>query len=425
MNPGPLHIAVIGAGIAGLAAVHRLQRVHRVTLFEKEARLGGHTNTVTIPDGPDAGTPVDTGFIVMNHRNYPLLTALFEELDVTLRNAEMSFGYHDAGSGLQYSGTDLNSLFAQRANLVRPSFWGMVRDVFRFFSVAERDVRLQTIPDETLAGYLARHRFGKAFIEHHLIPMGSAIWSTPCEQMLQFPARSFLQFFNNHGLLTLNNRPQWKTVVGGSKEYIRRMRAGWKQVTIRMESGIAGVRRDRGAHIRFQDGHEESFDAVLIAVHADEALSLLLDPSPDEQALLGPWRYARSRTFLHTDESVMPPLRRVWSAWNFKRLDGARTCLTYDMNRLQGLDTQQRYFVSLDLPEEPRGIVGEFLYTHPMFTREALAARDRLAALNGARHTWFAGSYFGNGFHEDGARSGIEAAHALMHAQDHAEPSPS
>jgi predicted NAD/FAD-binding protein len=410
----PLNIAVIGSGAAGLTSTHLLQRKHRVTLFEKDRRIGGHTNTVMIDEGPDSGTPVDTGFIVMNHRNYPLLTKLFDQLGVELRDGDMSFGYHDLPSGLQYCGSGIDGLFAQRPNLFKPSFHRMVRDVMRFFKTADIDLQQQNLRDETLGEYLHRNRFGKAFIDHHLIPMGSAIWSTPCEEMMDFPAQSFLQFFQNHGLLTINDRPQWRTVVGGSSSYIERMKSSWSNVDIRTNAGIDGLKRDaEGIEICFQDGRHARFDHVVVATHADQALKLILDPSMEEQELLGCWRYTHSRTLLHTDESVMPPIPKVWSSWNFQRLEGAKTCLTYHMNRLQGLETKNQYFVSLNLPQEPKGILREFDYTHPMFTCEVLAKRPKLQELNGSRNTWFAGSYFGNGFHEDAVRSGVEVAKAF------------
>ena len=414
MNNGPLNIAVVGSGAAGLTAAHLLQRRHRVTLLEKNVRLGGHTNTFVIPEGPDAETPVDTGFIVMNDRNYPLLTRLFDQLGVELRNSDMSFGYHDAPSGLQYCGSGLDGLFAQRENLVKPAFLRMVRDTLRFFRTAEADLEQADLIRESLGDYLKRNGFRQDFIDHHIIPMGSAIWSTPCEQMMDFPALSFIRFFHNHGLLTVRNRPQWKTVTGGSCTYIERMKKDWRQVDVRLRAGITGIRRDaEGVEITFESGGHKRFDQVVIATHADQALRLLRDPTDEETQSLGCWQYSRSRTLLHTDESVLPPLRKVWSSWNFTRLDGNRTCLTYDMNRLQGLKTGKRYLVSLNLPEDPKGIVSEFMYEHPMYTREALNLRPKLQQLNGRNHTWFAGSYFGNGFHEDAVRSGVEVAGAF------------
>lgn len=411
MNDVPKHIAVIGSGAAGLVAAHLLQRKHRVTLIEKELRLGGHTNTVVVPSGPDAGTPIDTGFIVMNHRNYPLLTRLFEQLGVRLRDSDMSFGYYDIPSGLQYCGSGIDGLFAQRINLFRPGFHRMVRDVARFFRIAQRDLSEGYPKNETLGEYLERNRFGKDFIDHHLIPMGSAIWSTPCERMMEFPAMSFLQFFNNHGLLSLKDRPQWRTVAGGSCDYIRRMKSQWQAVDIQTGAAVKKIYRDaEGVEIHFKEGKHVRFDYLVVATHADQALRLLGDPSPQETAALKCWDYAQSRTFLHADESVMPPLKKVWSSWNFTRLDGQQTTLTYHMNRLQGLETKQQYFVSLNLPKEPENVIAEFNYEHPMYTREALNKRDLLKNLNGTNKTWFAGSYFGNGFHEDAVRSAVDIA---------------
>ncbi len=407
-----LKIAVIGSGVAGLTVTHMLQREHHVTLFEKNDRLGGHTHTVTIPDGPDAGTPIDTGFIVMNHRNYPLLTTLFKQLGVVLRDSDMSFGYHDVPSGLQYSGTGINGLFAQRRNLLRPAFLCMVRDVLRFFRMAEADLAAgRNLQDRTLGEYLAVNGFGQAFVEHHLVPMGAAIWSTPCDEMLAFPAQSFVQFLHNHGLLTVNDRPQWRTVVGGSCDYIRRMQQQWGQVDVRLGARIAGVARTQAkVRIALAGGASELYDHVVIATHADQVLPLLSDPDARERESLGHWQYAASRTVLHTDERVMPTLRRVWSSWNFRRIEGNRTCLTYHMNRLQGLQTERQYFVSLNPPDDIEDVLYQFSYMHPLYTRQALVSRPRLQALSGRRNTWFAGSYFGDGFHEDAVRSAIAVA---------------
>ena len=410
MSESPKRIAVIGSGVAGLTAAHILQRKHHVTLLEKSDRLGGHTNTVLIPDGPDAGTPVDIGFIVMNHRNYPLFTKLLEQLDVGLRDSDMTFGYHDVPSGLQYCGTGLDGLFAQRKNIISPSFQRMVKDTLRFFKTAEADRHNEALSNESFGEYLKRNKFRKEFIDHHIIPMGSAIWSTPCEEMMQFPARSFLQFFHNHGLLTVTDRPQWRSVMGGSSSYIEKMKQQWSQVEIRTGVDISGIRRDHGIEIFYGGTEAERFDEVVIATHADQTLKLLRDPSDEEQELLGCWTYTKSRTLLHTDESVMPPLKKVWSSWNFQRLEGNKTCLTYHMNRLLGLKTEKQYFVSLNLPKNPENIIRTFDYEHPMYTREALISREQLKQLNGTNNTWFAGSYMGNGFHEDAVRSSVEVA---------------
>ena len=411
MSERSLKIAVIGSGAAGLTTSHLLQRQHDVTLLEKEGRLGGHTCTVTLEDGPDAGTPVDTGFIVMNHRNYPLLTRLLEHLGVTLRDSNMSFGYHDVPSGLQYSGSGLDGLFAQRGNLVNPVFWRMLMEVTMFFRLARRDLRRGLNASETLGEYLERNGFSSALINHHLIPMGSAIWSTPCDEMLRFPALSFLNFFQNHGLLTIRNRPQWKTVHGGSATYICKMQESWRRVEVRLNIKIDGIlRKESGVAINFADGTSEAFDHVVLATHADQAFRLLTDPDEKECAALGCWQYANSRTLLHNDYSVLPPLKKIWSSWNFQRVEGSRTSLTYDMNRLQGLTTVKPLLVTLNPTIEPAGVIREFDYEHPMFTAEALAQRPVLKDLNGRRGTWYAGSYFGNGFHEDAVRAGVDVA---------------
>jgi uncharacterized protein len=408
-------IAIVGSGIAGLTAAHLLHKSHRVILFEKSNRLGGHTNTITLDKGPDAGTAIDTGFIVMNHRNYPLFTKLLENLEVPLRNSNMSFSYYDRTTNLQYSGSGFGGLFAQRSNLFSRSFHHMLRDVFRFFKVAREDLNSGYAAHETLREYLEHRGFGHEFIEHHLIPMGSAIWSTPSTEMMEFPADSFLRFFNNHGLLTVNDRPQWRTVAGGSNAYIQKMLADWNNaVEIRLNADISGITRQNGAvQLHHKASNAETFDHVILATHADQVLQLLSDPTDDEKALFSKWSYTRSLTHLHTDESVMPPLKKIWSSWNFQRIHGPQTCLTYHMNRLQGLDTTHPYFVSLNLPIIPENILYEIEYEHPMYTHEAMETQPRLQALNGVHNTWFTGSYFGNGFHEDAVRSSVHIAEAF------------
>lgn len=413
------NIAVIGSGAAGLSVAHLLQRRHRVTLFEKNDYAGGHVNTICLPAGPDAGTLVDTGFIVMNHRNYPVFTRLLDQLKVTLRDSEMSFSYHDEASGLQYSGGGLNGLFGQRRNLFNPAFYRMVRDVFRFFRQAQGDLHAGRMNDITLGDYLKGGGYGDYFIRHHIIPMGAAIWSTPCEEMMQFPAASFARFFENHGLLTVNDRPQWKTIVGGSRTYVDRILGEFKG-TLRLNSPAKEIRRlaDR-VTVRAADRAPESFDQVVIAAHADEALALLADPSDDERRLLGRWRYADNHTVLHHDAGVMPPLRRIWASWNYTRektadADGPAT-LTYHMNRLQGLTTTRPYFVTLNrqAPFPEHTVVREIDYDHPTYTRESMATQKELPRLNGAQRTWFCGAYFGYGFHEDAIRSGIDVARSF------------
>jgi predicted NAD/FAD-binding protein len=416
VSQSPDRIAVVGAGVAGLTAAYILQRQHRVTLFERNDYAGGHTHTVTIPDGPDRGTPVDTGFIVMNHRNYPLLTRLLDQLGVALRDSEMSFSYWDESTGLQYSGGGVNGLFAQRRNLLRPAFIRMVREIFRFFNAAECDMTAGRLREQTLGDYLERNGYSEMFIRHHLIPMAAAIWSTPDNRMMEFPAESFVQFFHNHGLLTVNDRPQWRTVVGGSHSYVKRMLADFTG-EVRLSAPIASVRRfeDRAA-LATSTGPAGEFDGVVIAAHADEALAMLADPSEAERRLLGAWVYQPNDTMLHTDASVMPPLHRVWSSWNYTRErdsdPAGPASLSYWMNRLQGLRTSAPLFVSLNrrAPLSADRVVMRTVYHHPTYSREALAAQRELPALNGQRRTWYCGSYFGYGFHEDAVRSAVEVA---------------
>jgi predicted NAD/FAD-binding protein len=414
-----LRIAVVGAGVAGLTAAYILQRAHDVTLFEKNDYLGGHTNTFTVPDGPDAGTPVDTGFIVMNHRNYPLLTRLFNQLGVELRDSDMSFGYWCQHTGLQYSGSGPGGMFAQRRNLFRPAFHGLLRSIMRFYREANADLVTDNLGDQSLGDYLKRGRYSDWFIHHHLLPMGAAIWSTPCERMQDFPAASFLHFFRNHGLLALKDRPQWRTVVGGSQIYVGKMRQTFTG-PVNLDMAVEAVsRRENSVDIRTADGVTASFDRVVIATHADEAWHLLTDPSDHEADLLKPWEYAVNRAALHTDTAVLPPIRRAWSSWNFTREEAIGEeqpiSLTYDMNRLQGLETSHRYLVSLNRrqPVKPEALVMETTYTHPMYTSAAMATQPRLTELNGHRNTYFCGSYFGYGFHEDAVRSAVLMARKM------------
>ncbi len=409
---GPLDIAVIGAGAAGLTAAHVLQRRHRVTLFERDPRPGGHVRTVTIPSGPDAGTPVDTGFIVFNDGNYPLFNRLLDQLDVEARYSDMSFSYHSEESGLQYAGTGLDGLFAQRRNVLRPGYWKLVRGILRFCDEARRRLVAGEIGDCTLNEFLHSSGFDGAVADDYVLPLAAAIWSAPRDDIRSFPAESLLRFFDNHGLLRIRERPQWKTIVGGSKTYVRKLVDGFEG---EIETGheVRGVRRaDDGVQLRQADGTVRRMDRVVIAAHADEALALLEDPRPDEAEMLGAWHYNASDARLHTDATLMPPNRRAWASWNYRRSvssgDKTPVVVTYHMNRLQGLRTETEYFVSLNAepaPDETRTIA-EIPYTHPCFTRAALATQKRIAELNGTDNTYYCGSYLGYGFHEDAVRSG-------------------
>ena len=314
-------IAVIGGGVAGIVAAHLLQNDHQVTLFEQHDYLGGHTHTVTIEEGPDAGTGVDTGFIVFNEATYPLFIAFLDQLGVASRATEMSFGFHCRETGFTYAGNNLNGVFSQRANLVSPRFWRFLLEIGRFCRQAEADLAGDADLG-TLADYLARHRFQPFMADHYLAPMAAAIWSTPAGRVTAFPARSFLRFFKNHGLLDLRHRPRWRTVSGGSHSYVRAFRDRFRGA-IRLDSPVQQVRRaDDGVELAFADRSAERFDAVVVAAHADQALRLLADPSADESRLLGAWRYELNTTVLHTDTSVLPPAERAWACWNFRRERG-------------------------------------------------------------------------------------------------------
>lgn len=412
-------IAVVGAGVAGITAAHLLARRHDVSLLERNDYLGGHTNTVVLQDGPDSGTAIDTGFIVCNDRTYPRFHRLLADLGVGVHTSDMSFGFFCEATGLAYSSRGLNSLFAQRTNLLRPAHWRMLADVVRFHRVAARDLDDDRVNGQTLGEYLALRRFSRPFQERYLLPMGAAIWSSPRDQMLEYPAQSFLQFFRNHGLLTVDRHPQWQTVIGGASTYVR---AFQQRFPGRIETNVSleHIRRESDKVVlRRRNGREETFDRVVLAAHANQSLALLADPSPDEARLLGAWRYQPNVVVLHTDEGVLAGNRLARASWNYVRErddDGRRpVSVTYVMNRLQGLRTRRTYCVTLNrrrlIPDEH--VLREFVYTHPLYDRRALASQNELPLLNGVRNTYFCGSYFGYGFHEDAVASGERVAELL------------
>ncbi|MCG8544510.1 MAG: FAD-dependent oxidoreductase [Alphaproteobacteria bacterium] len=413
---GPLNIAIVGTGIAGLAAAWLLDPRHRVTLYERNAWIGGHANTVDVP-ATGGLTAVDTGFIVYNERNYPNLTALFAHLDVPTKPSDMSFAASLADGALEYAGTGVNGLLGQRTNAMRPRFWRMVRDLMRFYR--EAPAAAARLSDEvTIGDFLRDGRYGEAFAEDHLLPMGAAIWSTTAEDIKAYPASAFIGFFAQHGLLTLRNRPRWRTVDGGSREYIDRLAAPFRH-RIRFAEARRIHRTGNRVLVEDQQGAVDAYDHVIVAAHADEALRLLADPAPREKRLLGAWRYTSNRAVLHRDPSLMPKRRRVWSSWNFigaPRGDRTgRVCVTYWMNRLQSLDRTEPLFVTLNPVREPAPgtVIREFDYTHPYFDHAAIASQSDLASLQGRRRTWYCGSYFGYGFHEDALASGLAVAERL------------
>ncbi|RFC68689.1 MULTISPECIES: NAD(P)/FAD-dependent oxidoreductase [Mesorhizobium] len=414
-NERPLKIAVIGTGIAGLSAAWLLSQRHEVTVFEADSRIGGHCHTI------DTGeTQVDTGFIVYNDTTYQNLSALFAHLGVPTKPSNMSFSVSMDGGALEYSGTNLAGIFAQGSNIASPRFWSMLRDVVRFYR--EAPVKIRDIDSgASLDEYLNAAGFGTAFREDHLYPMAAAIWSTPAFEIGNYPAVSFIRFCENHGLLKLFRRPVWRTVEGGSRAYIEKLIAPFRH-RIRTNAAVTSVRRVNGVvEISASGSDPEWFDEVVIGAHADQALKMLADPSDAEVELLGAFKYGLNETVLHTDASLMPKRHRVWSSWNYLAQSSAndvlrrKPCVTYWMNRLQSLRTREPVFVTLSPLHEPRAesVLWRGAYAHPLFDTGTLNAQKRLWSLQGVRNTWFCGSYFGSGFHEDAIQAGLAAGEAV------------
>lgn len=411
-----LEIAVIGAGVAGMGAAWLLGQRHRVTIYEREARFGGHSNTVDVACG-DRVTPVDTGFIVYNERNYPNLTQLFRHLDVATQPSDMSFAVSLDRGRLEYNAGETRGLFAQPSNLLRPSYWRMLAQVLRFFREAG-GVLDEPGEGPSLGDWLAAHGYGRAFIADHLLPMGAAIWSVPAREMLDFPAKSFVQFFRNHGLLEVSERPRWRTVTGGSRSYVARITAALRDAA-RLSTRVVAIHSD-GAGVLVTDasGATRRFDHAIVAAHADETLAMLAEPTVDERRVLGAFRYQRNRAILHRDTALMPRRRAAWGAWNYlaERRPGASMdpslSVTYWMNRLQDLDPRWPLFVTLNPIREPRPdqVIAAFDYDHPAYDRAALVAQRALPSIQGARGIWFCGSYCGYGFHEDALSAGLDVA---------------
>lgn len=407
-------VAVIGSGISGLGAAWLLSQRHEVTLFEREPRAGGHSNTI---DVATAGrpVPVDTGFIVYNEQSYPNLVALFEHLEAPTAATSMSFAVSLDGGRYEYSGSGLAGLFGQPSNLLRPGHWRMAADALRFFRQARALLGATDTAGPSLGQYLTSNGYSRSFIDFHILPMAAAIWSTPSADVMAFPAASFVRFFDNHGLLQARHQPVWRTVIGGSREYVRRILNSMPART-RLGSPATGIERSaNGVVVTSTDG-QQRFDACVVATHADDALALLKDPTVDERTLLGAFRYTANRAVLHGDPSFMPQRRRLWSSWNYLGSRNGQDCtlsLSYWMNNLQPLgDRCKDLFVTLNSPREitPSQVIGSFDYAHPMFDQAAMAAQRKLWLLQGQRRTWFCGSYFGYGFHEDGLQAGLAVA---------------
>jgi predicted NAD/FAD-binding protein len=410
-----MRVAVIGSGISGLAAAWMLSRRHDVVLFEANHYLGGHTHTHDI-ELHGQRFAVDTGFIVHNPVHYPLLTRLFDELAVASQPTTMSCAVHNAASGLEYNATSLDTLFCQRRNLFSPRFWDMLRDLLRFYRIAPRLLDDDDGPGPTLGDYLAEHRFGDAFRDEHLLPMASALWSSPPARILSFPARYLVRFMANHHMLQLGGRPQWRTVRGGSRSYVDALRARWR-VEVRLGTPVTAVRRGpQGVEVE-ADGSCERYDHAVLACHSDQALALLADADDREREVLGAITYQANDVTLHTDTRLLPRRRKAWAAWNaYLSADPHQPCtVSYCMNLLQRLDAPETLVVTLnhDAAIDPGRVLRRMRYHHPLYTPAMVAAQARKAEIQGRRQTWFAGAYWGWGFHEDGMRSAVEVALGL------------
>ncbi len=422
-----MRVAIVGSGIAGLSAAHHLKGMADISLFEAGDYFGGHTHTVdiTLP-GPQGDTTfgVDTGFLVYNERTYPGLIQLFKDLQVQTAPSDMSFSVQShwgrSRRRLEWNGANLNSVFAQRSNVLRPGFWKLLRDILRFNQLATRlaSAHNDGALMQPLQAFLDQHGFGNTFRDAYLLPMLGCIWSCPTSQMLEFPAATMVRFCDNHGLLQVNNRPQWFTVQGGAKHYVQAITDGIADK--RLHTPVLGIARNQhGVQVRTAQGVEQ-FDQVVLATHADQALRLLEQPSEQEQALLSTIRFQANHAVLHTDASVMPQKRLAWAAWNYQRTEdhseNAHVCLHYWLNKLQPLPFQQNVFVSLNpaVTIDPAKVIDSFDYDHPVFDLDAIHAQRQINRLQGVQHTWFAGAWMGYGFHEDGLKAGRAAANGIL-----------
>lgn len=427
-----MKVAVIGSGVSGLAAAYRLRDRAQVSLLEAGSYFGGHTNTVdvTLPDvqGQVVTHGVDTGFLVFNERTYPGLIALLKELDVPSARSDMSFSVQVPSAGLgggmlEWNGASLSTVFAQRSNLLRPRFWRMLREVLRFnrlctaIALANEEGALA----QPLSDFLQQHGFDDTFRDWYFLPMLGCIWSCPTDQMLRFPVATMIRFCHNHGLIQVNHRPQWWTVAGGARQYVQRIVQQLPDA--RLNTPVQRIERDAAGVVVHTAGQTERFDAVVLAVHSDQALRLLAQPTPQEQAVLGVINYQPNQAVLHTDATVMPQHSAAWAAWNYERAasasrESARVCLHYWLNRLQPLPFAQPVLVSLNpvRPIDPSKVLARIEYDHPVFDLAAIRAQAQVPALQGQQHTWYCGAWTGYGFHEDGLQSGYAAAQALLAA---------
>jgi predicted NAD/FAD-binding protein len=409
-----MRIAVVGAGISGLGAAWLLARRHEVVLYESDSRLGGHTDTHRV-ELEGTSHAIDSGFIVFNERNYPLLTRLFSELGVATQPTQMSFSVHNSGSGLQYNAGSLAGLFCQKRNLVSSRFWRMLLDLRRFYREAPT-LLSSASPGPNLGDYLEERGYGAGFVHDHLVPMTSALWSAPARRVLEFPARHLVQFMHNHSMLRVDGRPTWRVVSGGSSSYVRAMLASW-QVQVRLGQPVVGVvRTPEGVEVATPAGVDR-FDQVVLACHSDQALAMLTEPTAAEREVLGAIRYQDNDVVLHTDARLLPPDRRAWAAWNahVSATDPDQCTVSYCMNLLQSIRSPRPFVVTLNRGDAvaPEHVLARRRYQHPIFDRASVAAQAQRARIDGVDRIWFAGAYWGWGFHEDGLRSAVAVAARL------------
>jgi len=405
-------IAIVGSGISGLVVAHLLHPDHEITLYEAGNHIGGHTHTHAVEQ---QGSPyqVDTGFIVYNEKTYPNFIKLLDRLDVATQASNMSFSVQSADTGLEYNGTSLNQLFAQRRNLLRPSFHRMVRDILRFYREAG-ELLVGCDRSTTLGSYLADNCYSDEFVRDHIIPMGSAVWSADPVAMREFPAQTFVRFFHNHGFLQHKQRPRWRVIQGGSQRYVEALIRPFAD-RIRLNSPVESISRypDR-VEIRAGNPELETYDEVIIAAHSDQALRILAEPTPAEKQILGALRYQQNETVLHTDDKLLPRTKRAWASWNYHlpRQQSQAPTVTYNMNMLQTLDSPRPFCVSLNREREinQAQTIRHLTYHHPIFDLKALDAQDRKKEISGINRTHYCGAYWGYGFHEDGVVSGLDVA---------------
>ena len=410
-----LKICVIGGGISGITAAWLLSRRHDVTLIEKEPQLGGHAYTHHLAGGPDDGMPVDMGFIVLNDRTYPTLHALFDQWGVRVQDSDMAFGFEDKPSGFYYSSDVPGGLFARRRNLISLQFWQLIRDIFRFNRIAAHTLEAGC-GTLTLGQFLDEHKFSKAYRDFHIVPVSAAVWSTPSEDILDFPAESILRFYDHHGILSVTNRPQWQTVAGGSMSYVQAFERQF-QGTVKTACPVTQVKRvPQGVEVAFETQGPMVFDSLVLATHADISHRLLADPHPEEDQILSQWSYTKNHVCLHTDTQVLPPKRGAWASWNYTRFSdeaqASEMTMSYYMNRLQHLKTPQDYLVTLNGKPWIDSIhcIESVVFDHPCYTFDSLSTHAQMDSINGKDRLFFCGAYCGYGFHEDGARSGLNVA---------------